>query len=135
MRAQSRSKENARTQNPESFDRATVTVSSLPPACKKSYTFACCGADCRTVAEPCTFENRKSRGLAATAADGASALWFESVEFYSNCAKRVDYIFNMPTVTTTVTSASAAGATTTVTTTEATPDDAGFTYDGTFSSW
>lgn len=41
----------------------------------------------------------------------------------------------MPTVTTTVTSASAAGATTTVTTTEATPEDAGFTYDGTFSSW
>jgi len=41
----------------------------------------------------------------------------------------------MPTVTTTVTSASAAGATTTVTTTEATPEDAGFTYDGTFNSW
>lgn len=41
----------------------------------------------------------------------------------------------MPTVTTTVTSASAAGATTTVTTTEAIPEDAGFTYDGTFSSW
>eukprot|EP00729_Bicosta_minor_P012339 gene12339-2187_t len=41
----------------------------------------------------------------------------------------------MPTTTTTVTSASAAGTTTTVTTTEATPEDLGFSYDGTFSSW